>query len=147
VKVTVLKNNQLISDLELDTTDSSERYEIFIGRADDCHVMIDDPLVSRHHCVIKGENGVWTCEKISQVGMLVINGQSLPKAILTGADELRFGPYVLMVQDFMRPMSAPAPVYEAPVQPVAPVTPVYEPPVQELAPSPQKMRCLKMMDF
>lgn len=135
MKVTVLKNNQLISDLDLDTTDPSERYEIFIGRADDCHVMIDDPLVSRHHCVIRGENGVWTCEKISQVGMLVVNGQSLPKAILSGADELRFGPYVIMVQDFMRPSTIQsAPIYEAPIQPVTPAAPVYQPPIEDILP-------------
>ncbi|MFY7992813.1 MAG: FHA domain-containing protein [Bacteriovoracaceae bacterium] len=117
MKVTVLKNNQLISDLVLDTSDSTERYEIFIGRADDCHVIIDDPLVSRHHCVIKGEGGVWTCEKISQVGMLVVNGQSLPKSILTGADELRFGPYVVMIQDFLRAYTPPQPAPAAYILP------------------------------
>ncbi len=129
MKVTVLKNNQLISDINVDTTETSERYEIFIGRADDCHVIIDDPLVSRHHCVIRGENGVWTCEKISQVGMLVVNGQSLPKAILTGADELRFGPYVVMVQDFLRPIPQAAPIYQAPA---APVTEIIAPVVDDL---------------
>ncbi len=136
MRVTVLKNNQQISDLVIDTTDTSERYEIFIGRADDCHVIIDDPLVSRHHCVIKGEQGVWTCEKTSQVGMLVVNGQSLPKAILSGADELRFGPYVLMIQDFILPtapaMSAPSPIVTS--EPVQELTPLYEEPVEDLAP-------------
>lgn len=139
MKVTVLKNNQLISDLFLDTTDLSERYEIFVGRADDCHVIIDDPLVSRHHCVIKGENGVWTCEKISQVGMLVVNGQSLPKSILTGADELRFGPYVIMIQDFIRPVAQAAPAYEVPTQ----QTPTYQPPVQTTLPPQEEYDDLK----
>lgn len=139
MKVTVLKNNQLISDLFLDTTDLSERYEIFVGRADDCHVIIDDPLVSRHHCVIKGENGVWTCEKISQVGMLVVNGQSLPKSILTGADELRFGPYVIMIQDFIRPVAQAAPAYEVPTQQI----PTYQPPVQTTLPPQEEYDDLK----
>lgn len=133
MKVTVLKNNQLISDLVIDTADSTERYEIFIGRADDCHVIIDDPLVSRHHCVIKGEGGVWTCEKISQVGMLVVNGQSLPKSILTGGDELRFGPYVIMLQDFVRAYtpSQPAPVYEQPTPAQTPAPAAYILPKEE----------------
>lgn len=145
MKVTVLKNNQLISDTFVDNTDSTERYEIFIGRADDCHVIIDDPLVSRHQCVIKGEQGVWTCEKISQVGTLVVNGLSLPKAILTGVDELRFGPYIVTVTDFIRPVQpvtpVPAPfVYEAPTYtPPAPVAPTIDPVVTKAPPIEEEM--------
>ncbi len=49
--------------------------------------------------------------------MLVVNGQSLPKSILTGADELRFGPYVVMIQDFLRAYTPPQPAPAAYILP------------------------------
>jgi hypothetical protein len=79
VRLTVLKNHVPISKVLVETPDPIERYEIFIGRSEDCHVLIDDPLISRHHLVLKNDNGHWFCEKITQLGLVSINGNTSQK--------------------------------------------------------------------
>ena len=74
MKLIVLKNNVPLSDVSLDTSDESEMYEIYVGRSEDCHVQIDDPLISRHHLVLKNQEGSWYCEKLSQLGIVIIQG-------------------------------------------------------------------------
>ncbi|HLT21929.1 MAG TPA: FHA domain-containing protein, partial [Bacteriovoracaceae bacterium] len=59
MKLIVLKNNVPLNEVVLDFVDSYGSYEIFIGRSDDCHVIIDDPLISRHHFVLKNQNEKW----------------------------------------------------------------------------------------
>ena len=57
MKLIVLKNNVPLSEVSVDTADFDEMYEIYVGRSEDCHVQIDDPLISRHHFVLK--DGIW----------------------------------------------------------------------------------------
>jgi len=96
VKLIVLKNNVPLNEVVLDFVDSYGSYEIFIGRADDCHVIIDDPLISRHHLVIKNQNDKWYCEKLSELGVLLINGSLITQAEIVGGEEIKFGPYTLI---------------------------------------------------
>ncbi|HLW57656.1 MAG TPA: FHA domain-containing protein [Bacteriovoracaceae bacterium] len=96
MKLIVLKNNVPLNEVVLDFVDSYGSYEIFIGRADDCHVIIDDPLISRHHLVIKNQNDKWYCEKLSELGVLLINGSLITQAEIVGGEEIKFGPYTLI---------------------------------------------------
>lgn len=99
MRLTVLKNHVPIDEVLVETPDSSERYEIYVGRSEDCHVLIDDPLISRHHFVLKNENGKWYCEKLSQLGVVSINGLASGKMELNNGDEIKCGAYSLMVID------------------------------------------------
>jgi len=99
VKLIVLKNNVPLNEVVLDFVDSYGSYEIFIGRSDDCHVIIDDPLISRHHFVLKNQNEKWFCEKISELGTLLINGSLVSQAEIFGGEEIKFGPYTLIAVD------------------------------------------------
>jgi pSer/pThr/pTyr-binding forkhead associated (FHA) protein len=99
VRLTVLKNHVAINEVLIDTSDLTERYEIYVGRSEDCHVLIDDPLISRHHFVLKNENGKWFCEKLSQLGIVSINSLSLPKMEIHEGDEIKCGAYTLGVFD------------------------------------------------
>ncbi|MFA5584013.1 MAG: FHA domain-containing protein, partial [Bacteriovoracaceae bacterium] len=102
MKLIVLKNNVPLNEVVLDFVDSYGSYEIFIGRSDDCHVIIDDPLISRHHFVLKNQNEKWFCEKISELGTLLINGSLVSQAEIFGGEEIKFGPYTLIAVDFPR---------------------------------------------
>jgi pSer/pThr/pTyr-binding forkhead associated (FHA) protein len=124
VKLIVLKNNVPLNDVRVETPDLSESYEIFVGRAEDCHVLIDDPLMSRHHLVIRNDGPLWYCQKLSQLGVVTVNGLASEKMYLRSGDEIKCGIYSLMVSEFPQVASAapsPAPIQEAPVAYKAPV--------------------------
>lgn len=115
MRLIVLKNHVPINEVLVETPDLNERYEIYVGRSEDCHVLIDDPLISRHHLVLKNENSKWYCEKLSQLGAVNINGISSGKMEVQEGDEIKCGAYSLMVTEI--PSIARAsiqPIYQAP---------------------------------
>ncbi len=99
MKLIVLKNNVPLSDVSLDTSDESEMYEIYVGRSEDCHVQIDDPLISRHHLVLKNQEGSWYCEKLSQLGIVIIQGSLVTTSSIQDGDEIKCGAYTFVVSD------------------------------------------------
>lgn len=126
MKLTVLKSNVPINEVAVDTPDIMEKYEIYVGRAEDCHVRIDDPLISRHHFVLKNDQGNWTCEKLSQLGLVTVNGSVAQHAAIRAGDEIKCGAYSLLVSDLPRKEEP------KPVQPIFMPEPHREPePVEE----------------
>jgi pSer/pThr/pTyr-binding forkhead associated (FHA) protein len=146
VRLTVLKNNVPINEVQVETPDLHEKYEIFVGRAEDCHVLIDDPLISRHHFILTNDGPNWYCDKLSQLGSVSINGAVAQHALVKNGDEIKCGIYSLMIGDLpslqsAAPIFTHAPRYEeaAPLErhyapePIAPsqapqsqVEPIYE---------------------
>lgn len=129
MRLIVLKNHVPINEILVETPDLDERYEIYVGRSEDCHVLIEDPLISRHHLVIKNDGGKWYCEKLSQLGTVSVNGVSAPLIELHDGDEIKCGTYSVMVSEMPRlqpkveqpvyqeavSLSAPQPEYQAQV--------------------------------
>jgi pSer/pThr/pTyr-binding forkhead associated (FHA) protein len=99
VKLIVLKNNKPYKEITVDTSDPFENYEVFVGRSEDCHVRIDDPIISRHHFVIKKEDSIWFCERLSQLGSVYINGPLITKHQVRSNDEIKFGVYSIFVSN------------------------------------------------
>lgn len=99
MRLTVLKNHVPINEIMVETPDFNERYEIYVGRSEDCHVLIDDPLISRHHFVLKNNNGKWICEKLSQLGTLSVNGLISAKLDVNEGDEIKCGLYLIQISD------------------------------------------------
>lgn len=65
---------------------------IVIGRADDCSIVVDDPLVSRRHAtVVKSETDLWVNDLSSRNGVFV-NGERIEEnhRLMVG-DTLRIG--------------------------------------------------------
>lgn len=94
MKVTVLKSNKPISEATWPDTDVEEGFEAFIGRSEDCHVHIEDPLVSRHHVVLKFERKEWRIEKLSNLAPVSVNGQVLNgELVVHQGDLIAFPPY------------------------------------------------------
>lgn len=134
MRLTVLKNHVPINEVLVETPDLNERYEIYVGRSEDCHVLIEDPLISRHHFVLKNENGKWYCEKLSQLGLVSINGSSSGKMEVHEGDEIKCGAYSLLVSEIpteIKPVAQP--IYQAP-QPV--YQQEYQAPIPTPAPAP-----------
>lgn len=136
MRLAVLKNHVPINEVLVDTPDLNERYEIYVGRSEDCHVLIEDPLISRHHFVLKNDNGKWFCEKLSQLGLVSINGISSGLLEVHEGDEIKCGAYSILISDIPNPnKSQVQPVYQqdyqAPIPPAA-ATPAPMQPIEEL---------------
>ncbi len=97
MKLVVLKQNAPLSEVTLDTSDDTEMYEIFIGRSEDCHIRIDDPLISRHQLVLSKDSDGWRCKRLSQMGVVSLNGGTISIAPIKDGDEIKFGQYSVFV--------------------------------------------------
>jgi pSer/pThr/pTyr-binding forkhead associated (FHA) protein len=133
-------------------------YEIYVGRSEDCHVQIDDPLISRHHFVLKNQNSSWYCEKLSQLGVITINGALVSKNPVTAGDEIKCGAYSIIVGELpsLQPKKEPElayaasssiPSYSAPVEEES-ITEIISTPEPELkaAPEPEPEADLSLSD-
>lgn len=165
MKLIVLKNNVPLHEVSVDTADFDEMYEIYVGRSEDCHVQIDDPLISRHHFVLKNQNSNWYCEKLSQLGVVTLNGSLVTKNTLSNGDEVKCGAYSIIVADLpnlnLKPVPQMAtadysmPIQEesitqiiAPPKPQPKAAPVYEEPavVEEVVAEEEPAESLDSMD-
>ncbi|MFL5783341.1 MAG: FHA domain-containing protein [Bacteriovoracaceae bacterium] len=99
MRLAVLKSNVPIDTVLVETPDVSERYEIYVGRAEDCHVLIDDPLISRHHFVISNDHNGWYCRKLSKLGTVTVNGKEAQNEPLSDGDEIKCGIYSVLVSE------------------------------------------------
>ncbi len=116
MRLTVLKNHVPINDVLVATPDINEKYEIYVGRSEDCHVIIDDPLISRHHFVLKNESGRWYCEKLSQLGFVSINGNASDQMEVKDGDEIKCGGYSLILTEMPSNIKNISQVYQSPPQ-------------------------------
>lgn len=107
MRLAVLKNNVPIDTVLVETPDVSERYEIYVGRAEDCHVRIDDPLISRHHFVVGSDQNGWYCQKISKLGAVTVNGKEAQHLPLKNGDEIKCGIYSVLVSELGNISEAP----------------------------------------
>lgn len=140
MRLTVLKNHVPTNEVLVETPDPNERYEIFVGRSEDCHVLIEDPLISRHHFVLKNENGKWFCEKLSQLGLVTLNGMSSGKMEVQEGDEIKCGAYSVLVSDVPSLHRISQPIYQA-------TEPIYQPQYQAPAPKPAPMPIAAMAEL
>lgn len=109
MKVTVLKSNQPLSEASWPDSEIDEGFEAFIGRSEDCHVRIDDPLVSRHQLVVRFENNNWVIEKIAELGSVSVNGAPLQGSLPAyQSDVIVFAPYTIILTDLPGGRIAPS---------------------------------------
>ena len=76
MKLIVLKNNEPLTEYSLKEEDIQDVVEIYVGRSKDCHLYLEDPLISRHHFLIEKNSGNWNIKKITK-NILIGNGIKL----------------------------------------------------------------------
>lgn len=64
---------------------------ISIGRASDNDVIVDDPLVSRHHCQLKLQHGAYSLADLGSRNGSYVNGQPVSEIALGPGDLIRIG--------------------------------------------------------
>ncbi len=64
---------------------------ITVGRASDNDVIVDDPLVSRHHCQLKLQHGAYGFVDLGSRNGSTVNGQPVQEVALGPGDIVRIG--------------------------------------------------------
>ncbi len=64
---------------------------IGIGRASDNDVILDDPMVSRHHCQLKLQHGAYSFTDLGSRNGSSVNGQQVSQVALGPGDLIRIG--------------------------------------------------------
>jgi hypothetical protein len=64
---------------------------IGIGRASDNDVIVDDPMVSRHHCQLKLQHGAYSFTDLGSRNGSTVNGQPVSQVALGPGDLIRVG--------------------------------------------------------
>ena len=64
---------------------------IGIGRASDNDVIVDDPMVSRHHCQLKLQHGAYSFADLGSRNGSTVNGQPVSEIALGPGDIIRIG--------------------------------------------------------
>lgn len=64
---------------------------IGIGRASDNDVIVDDPMVSRHHCQLKLEHGAYSFTDLDSRNGSTVNGHPVTQVALGPGDMIRIG--------------------------------------------------------
>jgi hypothetical protein len=64
---------------------------ISIGRASDNDVILDDPLVSRHHCQLKLQHGAYSFADLGSRNGSFVNGEPVSEIALGPGDVIRIG--------------------------------------------------------
>lgn len=101
MRLIVYRNDELIREISLgDKTVVSPGGEIdyFIGRAEDCHLQLDDQQVSRYHAVIRHTVLQWEVRKFTKTSSLLVNNQSCETKILTNGDLIAVGPFQIKIE-------------------------------------------------
>lgn len=101
MKLSVSKNSDVVIQYESPKLDLDDNYEVFIGRSSDCHIFIDDNVISRYHAVLKYSNGAWSLEKLSKFGELLINGVGEEKKAIRQGDLIQIANYSIKVDELM----------------------------------------------
>lgn len=116
MKLAVLKNNLPISELIVPTENILDGHEIFVGRSEDCHIIIDDPLISRHHFLIYFRSSNWYLKRLSELGVVSVNGQIGAEILLRNGDAITFGIYSIYIGDINQQQQNPSSLEIQPLQ-------------------------------
>ncbi len=62
-----------------------------VGRASDNDLILDDPMVSRHHCQLKLQHGAYSFADLGSRNGSEVNGQPVTEIALGPGDVIRIG--------------------------------------------------------
>ena len=85
-------------EIEIPALDLLNGAEIFIGRSDDCHVVLDDQQISRHHAMLNFRDGQLRLSKLSELGSLSVNGSEVRELALQEGDKFSITDFSVYVR-------------------------------------------------
>jgi pSer/pThr/pTyr-binding forkhead associated (FHA) protein len=77
------------------TTHPIDGGKFLIGRSAEADLAVDDPSVSRRHCLIEERGGDYYARNISASSPIAVNDEVVTEKRLSSGDRIRIGPYAL----------------------------------------------------
>ena len=77
-----------------------EGSELFLGRASDNAIVLNDFSVSRRHAALRQENGKWVVEDLKSTNGLKVNGKFVTKSPVAPGDILTVGTFTLTLREY-----------------------------------------------
>ena len=99
MKVKVLKDEHIFFEAEVSDQDLLNDGELYIGREEDCHIVLDSFLVSRHHATLRVDENQLKIRSISDKGNLKVNGTSCTETFLNEESKIEIGDYEIYITD------------------------------------------------
>ena len=102
MKLSVFKENNLLSsyDLSSEISEVNSAVTLYVGRADDSFIALDDIQISRDHAKLYYKNKKWFIEKLTIYSDIFINGIVLdsPSSISTN-DIILIPPFIIKIDE------------------------------------------------
>lgn len=96
MQISVQQNGKIIAEYIFEQDDLISGAELFIGRADDCHIVLDDQQISRHHLKLKVKDDGVYLDKLTNLGRVTLNGNDVSTEKLSNDDAVGILDYNLM---------------------------------------------------
>jgi pSer/pThr/pTyr-binding forkhead associated (FHA) protein len=98
MQINVLLNNEIKNSYIIDSNDVVVGSEFLIGRADDCHIQIDDRQVSRYNVAISVKEDAVVVKKLAELSDVLLNGSPISDEIkLKNKDQIGVADYVITI--------------------------------------------------
>jgi pSer/pThr/pTyr-binding forkhead associated (FHA) protein len=103
MKVVVSKEGNILYEAVVETEDLVNGGDLFFGREEDCHIVLDSFLISRHHASMKIEEQNLIVECLSNQGSIKVDGVESQKAVLKENSKIEIGEYEITLSqlDFL----------------------------------------------
>ncbi|CBW27976.1 conserved hypothetical protein [Halobacteriovorax marinus SJ] len=114
MKLNVSKGNISVGEFDLtsELTMAGQGLSFLIGRSEECHVCLDDKMVSREHAQLNFNGETWSIKQLSEFGKVYVNGTDVSDIQINNGDMINIGPFSVIC--FIMPTTK-APVVEEPV--------------------------------
>ncbi len=81
---------------------------VFIGRSEDCDIVLTDPKVSRNHALLEYNNNGLIVQNLSTSNKLLLNGQEVNQAFVSFGSVIQIGLTQIEVQEARQEFQAPS---------------------------------------
>jgi len=107
MKIVVLKENSLQFEATVLDDDLINGGELFIGREEDCHVILDSQMISRHHAIIRFEDNQLHIESKSSYGSIKVDGRDTHSAVIQNGSKVEINEFIIKFDQFSAITEAP----------------------------------------
>ena len=99
MKLILLENNIEVSEIAIADEDLLNGNSLFLGRDKDCHIILDDIQISRHHAKMYVEENSLLVESLSSSGLVQVDGLSVRKGLLDSESVIGIGRFTLKLAE------------------------------------------------
>ena len=107
MKVVVTKENNIQYEASILDDDLINGGELFIGRDDDCHVVLKSQKISRHHAIISYEDNRMVIKTLSNFGNLKVDGRDVEIGVVQNGSKVEIDDYLIQFTEFSAITASP----------------------------------------